>query len=200
MQPWKRRSVMQNQHSLRILPRCAVGAFLLLLALAAGISVANAASVEIIPSVGMTRAVDGDQTNGFGGLALRAHLAPLFATEIGAGYRHEDRDAGMLKVRTWPVTASLWLTPGNVVYAGGGVGWYNVSFDYDDALVPPLESHTEQEFGVHLGGGLRVPLADKAAVDLHGRYVMMRDQQDHLVPEKFDPDFWQMSLGLGIKF
>jgi hypothetical protein len=30
---------------------------------------------------------------------------------------------------------------------------------------------------------------------------MMRDQEnDLLVPEQFDPDFWQMSLGLGIKF
>jgi opacity protein-like surface antigen len=106
----------------------------------------------------------------------------------------------MLEVRSWPVTASLWLTPGNIFYAGAGVGWYNMSFDYDDSLVPPLESHTEQEFGVHLGGGLRVPFSSKAALDLHGRYVMMRDMQDKLVPEDFDPDFWQMSLGLGFRF
>lgn len=191
---------MQTQHSLGVLPRCVLGGFLLLVALAVGTALANAASVEIIPAVGMTKAVDGDDTKAFGSLGLRAHMTPLFATEVGVGYRSEDRDDGMLKVRTWPVTASLWLTPGNVFYAGGGVGWYNMSFDYDDSLVPPLESHTEQEFGVHLGGGVRIPLAEKAALDFHGRYVMMRQQEDKLVPEKFDPDFWTMTAGLAIRF
>ena len=191
---------MQSQHNFRVLPRCVLGALVLLLALAVGTAIANAASVEIIPAVGLTKSVDGDETKGFGSLALRAHLAPLFATEVGVGYRQEDRDAGMLKVRTWPVTASLWLTPGNVFYAGGGVGWYNMSFDYDDQLVPPLESHTEQEFGVHLGGGVRIPFSSKAALDLHGRYVMMRQMEDKLVPEKFDPDFWTMTAGLAFRF
>lgn len=190
---------MHTQHSLGILPRCALGAFLLLAALAVGTAIANA--TEIIPAVGMTRSVEGDNdASAFGSLSLRGHIVPLLATEIGVGYRQEDRDAGALRVRTWPVTASLYLTPGNVFYAGAGVGWYNMSFDYDDALEPPLESHTEQEFGVHVGGGVRVPLASKAALDLHGRYVMMRDMQDRLVPEDFDPDFWSMSLGLAFRF
>jgi len=190
---------MQTQYSTRILPRCLVGGFFLLSALVIGVSMANA--VEIIPSVGLTRSVEGDNdANVLGGLAIRGHIMPLLATEVGVNYRQESRDDDMLEVRSWPVTASLWLTPGNIFYAGAGVGWYNMSFDYDDSLVPPLESHTEQEFGVHLGGGLRVPFSSKAALDLHGRYVMMRDMQDKLVPEDFDPDFWQMSLGLGFRF
>ena len=190
---------MQSHNHVRVLPRCMVGGFVLLVAVLVGVSMANA--VEIIPSVGLTRSVEGDNdANAFGGLAIRGHIVPVLATEIGVAYRQESRADDMLKVRTWPVTASLWLTPGNIFYAGGGVGWYNMSFDYDDSLVPPLESHTEQEFGVHLGGGLRVPFSSKAALDLNGRYVMMRDMQDRLVPEDFDPDFWQMSLGLGLRF
>jgi hypothetical protein len=47
-----------------------------------------------------------------------------------------------------------------------------------------------------LGGGFQVPLAPTVALDLGGRYVMLRDQQSHLVPETFDPDFWMLSLGL----
>jgi opacity protein-like surface antigen len=195
----EKEGVMHNQHSLRILPRVALGGFLLLLALALGTAIANA--TEIIPAVGMTRSVEGDNdARVFGSLSLRGQIIPLLATEVGVGYRQEDFDDDMLRVRTWPVTASLWLTPGNIFYAGAGVGWYNMSFDYDDSLEPPLESHTEQEFGVHLGGGLRIPLASNTAVDLHGRYVMMRQMEDVLVPDDFDPDFWSMSLGLAFRF
>jgi hypothetical protein len=191
---------MQEQNrSLGIVSSLAVVGLLLLVALAAGIAIANAA--EIIPAAGLTRSVNGDQANAFGSLALRGQLfPPLVATEVGVAYRSESRDNDLLKVRMWPVTASLWLTPVPALYAGGGVGWYNTSFEYSDTVVPPVENHTEQEFGVHVGGGARVPLAPAAALDLSGRYVMLRDQQDRLVPEKFDPDFWSMSLGLAIKF
>jgi len=101
----------------------------------------------------------------------------------------------------WPVTASMWVTPVPAFYAGGGVGWYNITFDYADAVSPPLRDHTEQQFGVHLGGGVRVPVAPSAAVDLNGRYVMLRNQdEDRLIPERFNPNFWQMSAGLALKF
>ena len=59
---------------------------------------------------------------------------------------------------------------------------------------------TKQNFGVHVGGGFQIPLAPSAAVDLGGRYVMLRDQESHLIPEKFNPDFWVTQLGLAIKF
>ena len=43
-------------------------------------------------------------------------------------------------------------------------------------------------------------MAPGASLDLGGRYVMMRNQQDRLVPQTFDPDFWTTSLGLAIHF
>lgn len=43
-------------------------------------------------------------------------------------------------------------------------------------------------------------MAPRAALDLTGRYVFMKDQESRLVPETFNPDFWTMSLGLALKF
>jgi hypothetical protein len=176
--------------------RGAIAGALLAIPLAAGLAFAGG---EIIPSAGLTRGIDGDETKAFGSLAVRGQMIPFLATELGVGYRTETRDDGLLKMTMWPVTASLWVTPVPMLYAGGGVGWYNISFKYDDSLTPPVRNHTNQEFGVHLGGGVKVPLAPMAAVDLNGRYVMLRDQEDRLIPEQFNPDFWQMSLGLAIK-
>jgi opacity protein-like surface antigen len=154
---------------------------------------------QIVPSVGMTRAVDGDdETKLSGGLAVRGDLLPFLMAEIGASYRNDTYFGGDLDVRQWPVTASLYVKPFPAVYAGGGVGWYHTTFDYESETGIP--NRTEEEFGVHVGGGLQIPIAPIAALDLSGRYVFMQDQEARLVPEKFDPDFWTTSLGLAIKF
>ncbi len=188
-----------HHRGLGLVPRLAVAGALFLVALVAGLSIANAA--EIIPAAGLTRSVNGEETQAFGSLSVRGQLLPLLSTELGVAYRSETIAAGAAEVRMWPVTASLWLTPVPALYAGGGVGWYNMSFDFDDNLTPPLENRTEQEFGLHLGGGVRVPVNTNAALDLNGRYVMLREQEDDpLLPEQFDPDFWTMALGMAIKF
>lgn len=156
---------------------------------------------EIIPSVGISRSAragGSDQAAISGGVAVRGDLLPMLKSEVGVAYRSESRQGGQLKMKMWPVTASLWLTPVPALYAGGGVGWYHTSFDYDSSL--PVADETHQSFGVHLGGGLRVPLASAAALDLGGRYVFMHEQESRLVPSTFDPDFWTTTVGLAIKF
>ena len=174
---------------------CAALAVLALLAPA----VARASSFEIVPSAGLTRAVQGsDQTKASGGLALRASLTPLFMTEIAGSYRSEERFNDQLKVRMWPVTASLYLRPAREIYAGAGVGWYQTTLEYADSLGIPNE--TKQEFGVHAGGGVEVPMGSNLGIDMNGRYVWMRPQDSRLVPEKFNPDFWNLNLGLAIHF
>src|SRR5262245_16112785 len=180
--------------------RLALGAVVLLLSIAVGVISAHA--TEIIPSVGLTKAADGDaDAKMFGNLALRGNLLPVLQTELAVGYRQESRFDDELKVRMIPVTGSLWFAPVPAVYAGGGVGWYNTRFDYDQDKIPvPVEDETKQEFGVHLGGGLKVPVAPAVAVDLQGRYVMMREQENKLIPGHFDPDFWTTTLGLAFKF
>jgi opacity protein-like surface antigen len=156
-------------------------------------------AAEIVPSVGLTKPIHGgEDANVYSGLAIRDNIAPALRGELGFAYRSESRFADQLKVRSWPVTASLYLTPIPIVYAGAGVGWYQTTFDYSNNS-PLLRDETKQLFGVHVGGGMEVPLGGPA-IDLNGRYVMLQDQQSRLVPEKFNPDFWTMSLGLALKF
>lgn len=168
-------------------------------AVTSGPGLQMASAGEIVPSIGITRPVhsDSDETNLFGGLAFRGYLAPVLKAEIGAAYREEDVNS-QLKIRQWPLTASLWLVPIPALYAGGGVGWYHTSYDYEDAL--DFQSETDQTFGVHLGGGLSIPMTPNLALDLNGRYVFLENVETKLPPNEFDPDFWSTSLGLAIQF
>jgi len=176
--------------------RAVLGFMVLVAALGIGIEMVRAA--ELVPAVGWMRLKDDSQAKTYANIALRGDLLPALQSEVGVGYRSEERFADQLEVRMIPVTASLWLTPVPALYAGGGVGWYHTNFDYDEAL--PIADETREEFGVHLGGGLKVPLAPSAAIDLGGRYVMMREQESPLIPQRFDPDFWVTQLGLAIRF
>src|SRR6266850_963917 len=94
------------------------------------------------------------------------------------------------------LVGSALLTPLPTLHADAGAGWYNTTFDYKNPL---LRDETKQKFGVHVGGGLRMPFTPITALDLTGRYVWLQKQESRLVPQKFDPNFWTMSLGLAIK-
>lgn len=154
---------------------------------------------EIVPSIGFSRSADSDEAKSNLGLAIRGNLAgPAVQAELGTSYRSEERFNGDLKVKMIPITASLLVRPIPSLHADVGAGWYHTKYEYAEPLL--LEDETKQDFGVHLGGGLQVPLAPRAALDLTGRYVFMKDQESKLVPTKFDPDFWNMSLGLALKF
>jgi len=170
-------------------------AALLLLPLAAPIARAG----EIIPSIGITKPVNGDgDAKVSGGLALRGKVLPFLESEISASYRSETRDAGMLKVKQWPITTSLWFKPIPALYAGGGVGYYHTTLEYSPSLA--LDNDTSRKFGVHLGGGLRMPLGPTASLDLNGRYIFLDQQRSQLPPNHFDPDFWTTSLGIAFHF
>src|SRR5437867_1906751 len=97
-----------REHSMTRTGRVLLG---LMLSAAMGLFVVRSARpAEIIPSVGLTRAVNGgDKVETFGGLALRGTLVPMIKTEVGVAYRSESRFDNQLKVKTWPITASLWL-------------------------------------------------------------------------------------------
>ena len=157
-------------------------------------------ATEIIPSIGITKSLDNSQghVKGFGGLALRAPLSPFFDVELGVSYRQEVIVPDQLKLVMWPVTASLWVRPIPVLYAGVGVGYYPVTFDYANDL--NIKNFTDDQFGIHVGAGADIPLAPKLALDLHGRYVMLRETDTQLIPGKFNPDYWNASVGLAFKF
>jgi hypothetical protein len=180
-----------------MLERALIGAGLFLAMLLVGVQLARAA--DIIPSVGITRAVNtDDNTSRFsGGLSVRSDVARFLMAEIGVSHRSEERSGGDLHIRQWPITTSLWLKLMPMLYAGGGAGWYHTTLGYAASL--PFSDETHQQFGVHLGGGLRMPLAPMAGLDLNGRYVFLGDV-DQKRSTQFDPDFWTTSLGLAIKF
>jgi len=177
----------------------ALVASIMCLGLAIGGAQVARAGGEIIPSVGWSAPTDNDaDAKVFGGLAFRGNFIPLFKTELAVAYREEKRFDDDLKLRMWPVTASLYFAPSSMIYAGAGVGWYHTTFDFDSSV--PVADRTTEDFGVHLGGGVGVPLGPSMGVDLNGKYVMLREQDARLVPGKFDPDFWSAQLGLAFKF
>ena len=54
-------------------------------------------------------------------------------------------------------------------YFPAGVGWYHITNDWDQALAPAITDNTAEEFGVHVGGGLRVPRGPRVGADRSGR-------------------------------
>jgi hypothetical protein len=187
----------EDRSKVNLLNRVAIGTLIFIVVLLVGISAARAA--EIVPSVGLARAgAGGGDTRTFFGVALRGSIVPMVKDEIAVGYRSENYFNGDLKVNMVPVTASLWLAPTPVFYAGGGVGVYHTSFSYRDALLIPGTS--DNSFGMHVGGGMSMPLVPMVSLDLNGRYVFMEQKDTGLGNGKFDPDFWSTSLGIAIKF
>lgn len=190
---------MQTRPSanLPLLQRAAIGAIVFLLLLLAGLRTAHAA--EIVPSVGVSRMSDSDDQKMFLSLGLRSGLVPRVETEIGVAYRKEAAE-GAFEMSTIPVTLSLWVSPVPMLYAGGGAGAYFQAIRYEDSLLAPNQSETQ--FGAHVGGGLRFPLAPMAKLDLHGRYVLLGEQTAEFGSgaADFDPSFWSVSAGLAVGF
>ncbi len=158
-------------------------------------------ALEVIPSLGITKSTSANAGDGqvFGGLAVRAPLLPFLKAEGGISYRQDDIVGSDTKVRQWPVTASLWVAPIPMVYAGGGLGWYRTTYDFPSAS--PVADQTTQRIGVHLGGGVLIPFAPKLGLDVSGRYIFMQAEgSDVQLPKEFNPDFWTLGLGLSISF
>ena len=157
-------------------------------------------AIELIPSLGVSKAPDANAGDAkfSAGFALRAPVLPFLKLEGGISYRQDSFFDQSLKVRMWPVTVSGWLTPFRMLYAGGGLGWYRTTYDYKS----PFLNHdrTTDTIGVHLGGGVLVPLAPKVGLDINGRYVFMQKNNEINLPTTFNPDFWNASLGLAIQF
>jgi len=178
--------------------RVLIGTLLTFTLVSASAGISRAA--QFISSIGYTKATDSNAGDGkaFGSVALRAALLPFLSAEGGIAYREDSFLNDDLKVRQWPVTASVWLTSGSMLYAGGGLGWYRTTYDYRSTL--PFKDTTTDKVGVHLGGGLAVPITPHLGLDLNGRYVFMQKDDTIQLPTQFNPDFWSTSVGVAIKF
>jgi hypothetical protein len=172
----------------------------LLLAILMSVGAGASRAMEFIPALGLSKSTDTNAGDAklSGSVALRAPILPLLSVEGGISYRQESFSNDDFTVRTWPVTASLWLTPFPMLYAGGGLGWYRTTYDYRSSL--PYTDLTTDQVGVHLGGGLAMPLSPSLGLDLNMRYVFMQQDNSLQFPTTFNPDFWSTTLGLAIKF
>jgi len=191
---------MQNiqRKALRLGDRALVGGIVLLVLVFLGAEMAH--SAEIIPSVGIARPAEGGDSKLYTGVALRTGLAPFIQSELGVAYRKESFAGNAGTATTWPLTASLWFAPIPFLYAGGGVGWYHTSYSFDGVPLVGSLAATDQSFGSHFGGGMRMPLAPLVGLDLNGRYVVLEQKDDPSLPSNYDPSFWSVALGLGVKF
>ena len=177
--------------------RALPGAIVLVLFLSTGQHTAQAA--QIVPSVGMSKGVDGEDSRMTLALALRQGLAPRVQAELQVAHRSEEMSfAGQgVTMRTIPMTASVWVSPVPMFYAGGGVGIYAQAVEFENNLFP---ASSENEFGAHLGGGMKIPMTPMLGLDLQGRYVFLGEQSSQLSSGSFDPSFWSVAAGLIIGF
>jgi len=190
---------MQTQppSHLPILRRAAIGALVFIILLLVGLRTAHAA--QLVPSIGISHTSDGTDNHPIYALALRGGLLPRIQSEFQVGYRTEEMDfaGNSFELRTVPVSLSLWASPTPMLYAGGGVGAYFQAVEYANNLYPASD---KTQWGVHLGGGLRMPLSPMVGLDLNGRYVFLQEQATSLGSGSFDPSFWTVSAGLAIGF
>jgi len=178
-------------------------AVVLTLAAIAITNVSVARAIEIIPSVGITKSTDENAADaqGFGGLAIRFPVLPFLKLEGGVGYRQDSFADGDLKVHQWPLTASAWASPFPMLYGGGGLGWYETTYDYASDL--PIKDTTEMTMGVHLGGGLNVPIGPRLVRDLReirrprARHVPDKASDAEGPTESLDPHAGRRQEGSG---
>ena len=177
--------------------RAAALPLVLALALAGGARAAQA--TEIVPSIGISQAADGEDRQTMVAIALRTGLVPRVKAELQVGHRSEELQfvGETLELRTVPVTLSLWVSPVPMLYAGGGVGAYFQGVEYRNNLFPASD---DTQFGAHLGGGMRFSMTPMVGLDLQGRYVFLGEQSTRLSSGDFDPSFWTLSAGVAIGF
>ena len=182
---------------MHLINRAVVGALIFLALLLVGIQTARASGNQVISSIGLTRSAHGDAiVTPYAQLALRTHWTSAVMSEVGAGYRQDKFNGGDVTVKSWPVTASLWLSPMPALYAGGGIGWYQSSVDYSDRV--PYHNFTTQKFGLHLGGGMTIPVTPAVGLDLGARYVFLEKENRNDLA--FNPSHWTTSAGLAFNF
>jgi opacity protein-like surface antigen len=133
----------------------------------------NAQSISLGPQVGYYKALDADQGNFMGGVALRLKLIPVLGVEASINYRQEKYGDGALTVRSWPMMVTGLIYPLPFVYGAMGAGWYNTTFDYDQDKFPSLKDETTQKVGWHFGAGVELPVGPKIKLTGDIRYVFL---------------------------
>jgi len=94
-----------------------------------------------------------------GGVAWRLKLMPVLGVEASINYRQETYLNDVITVQSWPVMVTGLIYPFPIVYVAMGVGWYNLTFDYNQDKLPLLKDETAQRYGWHFGSGVELPIS-----------------------------------------
>jgi len=118
--------------------------------------------------------VDADRQRFFGG-QIRAGLSPRSAFELSFDVRTDDDPTETVRIRQYPIQASLLLYPVRSVispYVLGGAGWYSTRVELR-AGSETLSSETTREFGWHAGFGGELKLGSHAGAHADYRYTFL---------------------------
>lgn len=153
---------------------------------------AHAQEAAIGPILGYYKTQDADKGAMILGAAARFKLANLIGIEGSISYRKEEYEDGLIKVKSYPITATgiLYVMP--MIYAAAGAGWYNNKVDYDNSL--GLKSETSQNFGYHIGGGVELSLGNLMLTgDI--KYVFLNLELDN-IPTDVENNFYVLTAGV----
>ncbi|MBK6880344.1 MAG: porin family protein [Elusimicrobia bacterium] len=135
------------------------------------------ATFSIGPRASYYNPQGGDNGNWHGGAQARFHFTPVLAAEGSIDYRKSDFGEGST-IQGFPIQASLMadLTPHSRLspFLLGGGGWY-----YTRVRGATVTTNTENQFGLHAGGGLEVLLTKSLSVDGSDRYIRLEDRVIH---------------------
>jgi len=134
---------------------------------------AKAQSLNLGAQLGYYKAQDADNGAFTGGAALRLKLSSVVGIEASISNRRERYANGALTVRSWPVMVTGLIYPLPILYGAMGFGWYNVTFHYDQSMLPLLSDETTQKVGWHFGGGLEFPITTYILLTGDFRYVFL---------------------------
>ena len=118
--------------------------------------------------------VETDSRRFFGG-QIRAGMSPRTSLELSFDVRTEENETETLRVREYPIQASLLLYPVRSAvspYFLGGAGWYSTRLEVL-AGDETLSSETTREFGWHAGIGGELRLGSHAGAHADYRYTFL---------------------------
>lgn len=135
-----------------------------------------------------------EESTGMLGAMLRLR-GEIVGVEGAIDYRNEEI-GGDTELKTWPVTASLMIYPIPVIYALGGLGWYNSTIDFPDGSL--FEDQTDSQLGYHVGAGLEFPVAPTVSLTGDFRYHFVDYEFDDIPSTIGNVDADAMSLNGGL--
>ncbi len=163
--------------------------------------IAGAQDFHIGPQLGFYNVEDSDDDfkTMIGG-AVRVKFIPILGGEASINYRQEDYLNNAVTIKSYPVLVTGMLYPVEVLYGAVGFGWYNYRLDYSDEVNDTgIDDESEQEVGWHFGGGIQLPVGDRALVTGDLRYVFLDYDFGEVPGDGVDADFYMLHVGLLFK-